>query len=139
MNLHLCKICLSIVKNPVSCNKCEDLFCSLCIKKSLQIKKECPNCREILVEPKEINRMVKRIIDEMKINCPFDCEKIFPLQSLEKHLKNESEFYPKTLICKLCDKKILIEKNEKKETNLHNLQCENLIVKCYYCWVKLYR
>ena len=46
LDLLQCSICYEPIKNPVMAAKCSHNFCSLCIRKYLLYKQQCPGCFE---------------------------------------------------------------------------------------------
>lgn len=45
-DLLTCHVCFCHVNSPMMCPFCSKLYCENCIKKCLQFKPECPNCRK---------------------------------------------------------------------------------------------
>ena len=46
-----CQICYCKAHQPTLCPHCSKLFCNSCILKSLNLKAECPNCRQSIKTP----------------------------------------------------------------------------------------
>lgn len=43
-----CQICYIKAALPTLCPHCSKLYCEKCITKSLSLKPECPNCRQLI-------------------------------------------------------------------------------------------
>ena len=85
-NNFLCTICLEIVKDPVRCNICKNMFCDSCINEWQEMEKPCPfKCSSsitlINLSDEEMNCYYK-----IKIKCFKDYEKLICLDQLEFHL-----------------------------------------------------
>ncbi|XP_028419249.1 E3 ubiquitin-protein ligase NRDP1-like [Dendronephthya gigantea] len=86
----LCQICFNDLKEPVVCLINQHCFCRSCITKHLENFKTCPTCAdeltvETLAEPP---RMVKNLINELKIRCVYidrGCLEVVQLQHLDRH------------------------------------------------------
>ena len=86
----ICSICFNVLKDPVLCPRNHHCFCRGCITKHLENYQRCPTCAdeltvETLAEPQ---RMVKRMLNELKIHCVYvdrGCQEIVQLQHLHKH------------------------------------------------------
>ena len=86
----ICSICCNVLKDPVLCPRNHHCFCRGCITKHLENSQRCPTCAdqltvETLVEPQ---RMVKRMLNELKIHCVYidrGCQEIVQLQLLDQH------------------------------------------------------
>jgi hypothetical protein len=86
----VCVICMNIVYDPLSCSKCQTLFCSQCIKEWLRLKIYCPiKCQNVSAQP--IHKKVKDLLSKIKIKCPRNsagCKESPFYENLESHLKN---------------------------------------------------
>ena len=86
----ICSICCNVLKDPVLCPRNHHCFCRGCITKHLENYQRCPTCAdeltvETLTEPQ---RMVKRMLNELKIHCVYidrGCQEIVQLQHLDQH------------------------------------------------------
>lgn len=57
-----CQICYCKVANPSMCPHCSKLYCDNCLRRSLEVKPECPNCRKTLRgEAPRVARFVNEI------------------------------------------------------------------------------
>jgi len=131
---YICNLCTGIVKDPKSCEDCEDLFCSFCLDKNFEKNKNCcPNCKMTPFSERKLNKIAKQILNDIEIGCPFYCGQVFKYENLQNHsetcIKNV-----KIYTCKLCEKKIKIENNDLISPLLvHNNLCPNTKVKCMFC------
>jgi len=127
-----CKICFSVVRDPISCNFCEDLFCSFCLDICLNKKNRCPHCRGSPFYKRKINKNLKNILNEIDIKCPLFCNEIFKYKNLEKHL-NLCTMLSKIYICNLCSYHVKVEENDLKQVKIHNDECPEILYKCPDC------
>ena len=87
-----CPLCCGVLQDPIQSQKCEHAFCQKCINEWLKNSKTCPIdenslCSEQL-EP--IPRIVRNIINHLKVKCDFSaegCNSIVNLEDLETHKK----------------------------------------------------
>jgi hypothetical protein len=154
-----CPICLSLLVDPESCNKCCTLFCSKCLFESLKAqKKTCPlRCSNIKVHP--ANLPLKRILGKLKILCP-QCGMHMLNEELTKHLTicDNNIFVCSSKDCNFEGSKKVIQDHVKvcdyaesrceacfsiflrKEKQLHiEYICPESLIKCNYCEVKMKR
>ncbi len=86
----ICSICFNVLKDPVLCPRNHHCFCRGCITKHLENSQRCPTCAdeltvETLAEPQ---RMVKDILNELKIHCIYKsrgCQESVQLQHIDQH------------------------------------------------------
>ena len=112
-----CAIHYGIVKNPVNCLNCQNLFCLECVQLSLKKSNKCPLCYNSPFKY-EINNTLSNLLidpDEKCIECP-KCKKLFNEYDYDDH-----KIICKNLICKICTKNYFNEENFKK----HILNDEN--------------
>lgn len=80
-----CSICSEVFKDPTRV-KCGHTFCLRCIETSK--KKKCPSCgRNSALKTKIKNFIVKRIVNDLVVECPKNCGKNGSLQNIENHFK----------------------------------------------------
>ena len=121
-NVLNCSIHFGIVKNPVNCISCQNLFCLDCVQQSLKKSNKCPSCH-ISPFKYEKNYILSKIIfdpNEECIECP-KCKQLFSEENYDKHQKICITDFK----CKLCKKKY---KNDEDIKN-HILNNENHINK----------
>ncbi len=121
----ICKRCKFIIENPFEIECCGDLYCSNCVKYSSN-KIICLNCNKKSTFRQ--NSFVKRIINHMIINCPFNCEMKYPSNEIRDHMMQcELREYS----CNICDYKNTNKKfnGNKKEfmTHLMNFHENDLL------------
>ena len=81
-----CSICQNIKINPLMCSKCQNSFCSKCIKNP-HINEKCPfNCYQSTFAPA---RIVKNLLSKIKFKCFNGCNEIIPYNKLEAHYELE--------------------------------------------------
>ena len=75
-----CSICYEPQKNPVTSIKCQHTYCSLCVRKYLQYKQQCPSCIKPLHETDlKPNRSLSEVFEVIS--------RLFPrLESLAKEV-----------------------------------------------------
>ena len=86
-----CGICLNVLKDPVSCQHNEHLFCRACITVHLMNFQTCPSCMERLTVQSlsQAPRAVTNMLSELKIRCQFfdrGCGQFVELENLERHV-----------------------------------------------------
>jgi len=125
---YFCKICFSLIKNPKSCEKCEELFCSLCLKDCLAKKNECPLCRQKPFKENKISKIVKNTLNDIELFCPLECNQIIKMENFKKHII-ECQKRPKFFKCNFCNEKIRFE----NELANHSINCKGVLRICPYC------
>lgn len=116
MDYYTCKFCYSIVKDPICCSQCDDLFCSFCLKEWINDGRGCPHCRAKPFKESRINKFNKNFLNNIQIICPVGCEDKFKYEYLNNHLKTCKKT-EKIYLCKLCNYEIKFEiKNENNHT-----------------------
>jgi len=116
-----CSICLDIKKDPLMCSKCQNSYCSNCIKDWKKKSSQCPfKCNEPSYIPA---RLVKNLICKLNFKCQNGCDKIIPYEKLEMHLDFECEKNNfKEKYKKLLDKyNELLEQNKELENNVDKI------------------
>lgn len=116
----------------MSCEKCEDLFCSICIHIFKEKSDSCPLCRAAPFKDRKINKFNKYMLNEMQIFCPLGCAGEFSYENLKKHL-NFCEFVTKKYKCKLCNWEETVLKNDMRKVYDHDAECSALI-QCPFCF-----
>ena len=67
-----CSICLSIVDEPVICGRtegCATLYCSRCMSKALETKKQCPFCSHPITGKPQKSLQLKNSIQKLDVHC----------------------------------------------------------------------
>lgn len=131
IDFHICKICYSLVREPISCNDCDEIFCLYCVEESKKSNNKCPHCRKTFNERK-LNKFNKNIINELIIECPFDCRNKIKYEFFTKHLENCGNI-PKIYNCKLCKKSLNTENKGLDLIEMHKQTCEKIVLKCGNC------
>ncbi len=128
-----CLLCSNIVKEPLQCGECENLFCEKCISNHLENYNSCPNCKDEPFKQIKLSKFIKLQLEELEFNCPFDCGEKLGYYELENHriaCVNLENFYK----CNLCQTFLNHEEDMEEK---HKLDCENLKVKCDICFQEL--
>jgi len=125
----MCKICTSLVKNPISCSQCDNLFCSDCLKEPLKFNTKCPLCNVEPFEEGRLNRIVKNTLYQFKILCPLECKEKLLFENLEKHLKEHCKNSKRIKTCNLCK----VELKNEAEISEHDNNCKEIQFNCSYC------
>lgn len=127
-----CSICYSILDNPVLEPSCHTIFCGKCLFNWLEIKTNCPICRQEINTSEliyiETNKNIKDNYKKSEEIMMTKTEKIVDLVNKNKNgrflifSEHDDSFYPISKV--LIDNKILfseIKGNIKnKETNIYN-------------------
>ena len=129
----LCLICLKVLKDPVMCSRNQHCFCRSCITQDLRNAQRCPTCNdeltvETLAEPP---RMVKEVINELKIHCVYKnrgCQEIVQLQHLDRH-EDSCGFTPVVCTNEECGATV----NKRDLIHHESEQCEYRKLKCHSC------
>ena len=128
-----CGICLNVLKDPVSCQHNEHLFCRACITVHLMNFQTCPSCMEPLTVQSlsQAPRAVTSLLSELKIRCEFferGCGQFVELQNLERHV-TDCGFAP--AICSNEGCQLVV--NRKDLLHHETAVCEQRRVKCHSC------
>ena len=129
----ICSICFSVLKDPVLCPRNHHCFCRGCITKHLENSQRCPTCAdkltvETLAEPQ---RMVKRMLNELKIRCVCvdrGCQEIVQLQHLDQH-EATCGFTPAVCTNQGCGATV----NQRDLIHHESEVCEFRKLKCHSC------
>ena len=128
-----CGICLNVLKDPVSCQHNEHLFCRACITVHLMYSQTCPSCMEPLTvrSLSQAPRAVTNMLSELKIRCEFfdrGCGQFVDLDNLERHVK-DCGFAP--AVCSNEGRQLVVNRGDL----LHHetAVCEQRRVKCHSC------
>ena len=78
-----CIISNGIIRNPIACQDCGQMYCKNCIKNM----QNCTNCKKILnLKPIDIN--VKKMLDLIELICPNKCGETLNIHNFENHILN---------------------------------------------------
>jgi hypothetical protein len=85
-----CKICEKLIKDGLSCYKCNLTFCGQCIKNELETHNKCPACYNIIflemLIPVDIQS--KEYYKSKELICPYDrCKQLLNLSNARSHLE----------------------------------------------------
>ena len=124
-----CGICLKVLKDPVSCQHNEHLFCRACIAAHLMNSQTCPSCMEPLTiqSLKQAPQAVTNLLSEGKIRCQFverGCVQLLEPENLKRHV-TECRFAPN----KGCQHEVNRQDLPHHETAV----CEQRRVECPSC------
>jgi len=96
----VCSICQSLVDLDESVlTSCSHVFCTVCMKKWLERKRECPTCKHDLsfVSTSNMpylktgNPLAWRVLSRVRISCPLSCGWEGDYSELQSHLTSSSE------------------------------------------------
>lgn len=125
---------MNIVRHPIiQCEKCEKIFCEICIDDHILNKNDCPCCRKEPFDKQKIGILCRNFMNSFKINCPFKCENTFGMIDFEKH-KESCEKLKDIYRCSICDNQLEYQEDLKR---LHTHQCEQLKKSCEFCQKQL--
>ena len=113
-----CKICKGILKSPLQCSKCGNVYCEECFED----KKKClNNCSKAPNSAPWLNH----IIHSLKFKCKNGCEEIINFNDYEEHyLMKCSKLNYMESIPKL-RKMLNVMNNQEKELKLFNRKIRN--------------
>ena len=131
-----CSICIGVLIDPITCNKCETSYCMKCLniwknqcKGSLACPMKCHNNK--FNAP---SRVLKNILEKLEFRCKFGCldkdkKDNFNYSAILNHLYNECELL--TVNCNLCSSKVKYKDIKKSDFYkfVSKLQEENLELK----------
>jgi len=118
-----------LLKNPKSCGKCDNLFCSYCIDDALKRNNSCPLCRDNPFKETKMNKVVRNTLNNIEITCPDCLNQKLKMEDLEKHLHVCSLLNRVYYSCELCNKNL---KNE-NELESHKNECVDVNCRCPFC------
>ena len=129
----ICSICFNVLRDPVLCPRNHHCFCRGCITKHLENSQRCPTCAdeltvETLAEPQ---RMVKDILNELKIHCIYNnrgCQEIVQLQHIDQH-EATCGFAPAVCTNQGCGATL----NQRDLIHHESEVCEFRKLKCHSC------
>jgi len=65
----ICNICWLVVRHPVSCNDCEELYCSQCVSEHYSVNQtKCLNCKN-QISPKSLRRYPLEVYRNFTLYC----------------------------------------------------------------------
>lgn len=126
-DLLFCPICKSIITMPTEISNCGHLFCNFCIVTSMANENsKCPICKKG-INTLQISLSLERFIISQKVKCcNQDCNKIFLVGEIQKHL--EKECLLESEKCKYCDEYII-----RKDMEEHKEACGKRLITCPLC------
>ena len=128
-----CGICLNVLKDPVSCQHNEHLFCRACITIHLMYSQTCPSCMEPLTVQSlsQAPRAVTNMLSELKIRCQFfdrGCGQFVEIENLERHFTG-CGFAPAVCSNEGCQLVV----NRQDLIHHETAVCKQRRVKCHSC------
>jgi hypothetical protein len=119
-----CLICLGIVNDPRQCKICNQIFCEVCIEKTVT-NYGCPSkCKNYHLQ--KLNLTTIKILNKLQFNCGNNCGDILTYEKYLDHITIECILA--RVGCKWCG--ILITKDMIKE---HLESCESIELICPLC------
>lgn len=116
-----CSICSGLKKDPVMCIKCQNSFCSKCIRAWENKSQNCPF--KCLSPEYTTCRIINNLLSKLNFRCKNKCDEIIPFDKLESHYEYE---------CKNINYK---EKN--RELYIKNKQLESKFNKLKNAFLKM--
>lgn len=71
INEYTCVLCLNVVSKPLLIECCDRLFCFTCAFAFLQNDSKCPFCKQQESKFISPNKMILRILNNLRISCPL--------------------------------------------------------------------
>jgi len=95
-----CLICLQVVQDPQQCSqdRCDSLFCGVCITLWLKDHTDCPNCHDKFSPTKLINRFVMNSLNAYEFECET-CSQSYLYEKAREHNKKCNLEYTCPLNC----------------------------------------
>lgn len=82
-NAIICTICDGVIYDPLQCVVCENFFCRLCIEEWQKKSNSCPfKCQNFRLKE---NKMMMKILKNVKFKCSNGCSMIIPYNELKIH------------------------------------------------------
>lgn len=126
----ICAICLGIQRKPITCEICDNAYCTTCIDNHLKKSNKCPSCKGLF--KKRINRRCNESLEHLIFKCPLECGKSINYNEVENHMitcpKNK-----KIYRCCLCSNDLSAANLEDSEITNHNKECPKLQFRCLWC------
>ena len=124
----ICLICLNLVINPVFCEEGDCIYCKNCIELWNKRDANCPNCRKEFKKNTRVSRILKNMLNKIKLKCHNEgCKEVTEHENYEHHLNN-CDFAQ--YICKVSGCNF---QSHKKAIIEHLLNCDYLEVNCEFC------
>ena len=97
----LCPICKELVRDAITCSKCNDNFCKRCINTWQSTgHKDCPCCQQTWTH-RNLDKALQKILDSYLIMCKYpECSEIVKCRDLNGHME---ECKYKKISCIYCN------------------------------------
>ena len=132
----LCALCQAILIDPWECRECKCRFHQVCLNKFAKETGQCPmQCKK----PRFINikKDVEKQLSQMEFICKnkqFGCNQVLSYQEVQDH-DQFCDYQPiKCAAFATCKTKCL-----RKDIDMHQAACPNILVPCVYCRKKIQR
>lgn len=92
----ICYVSLTELNNNISTTKCNHLFCTTCIIKSMKFNNSCPLCRTVLTSPNKkfcinYNKSKRIVLEELQYYREYIADNInYIMSTIEYHTVNNS-------------------------------------------------
>lgn len=81
-----CSMCLEVMENASCLTRCGHSFCQACLKRAIQRKPECPQCRQ-QGEDCVPNFTLRKLIASLSVRCAHEgCAAVMPRSDLDAHV-----------------------------------------------------
>ena len=124
--LTTCRICKDFMRKPLQCASCSSSYCQPCLtRKDVENRGiQCINkdCKAPSGNLQPVSRMVKNILEQLKIKCP-ECSQIVSYANYEEHQLSHT-------FCAFCYKEIPTWKKIKQHLYL---ECPKYKINCVNC------
>ena len=81
-----CPICLEVAEDAVETSCCHHIYCQKCIDDMPVSMRRCPQCRSLFTA--NVTYVVRRMIGNLSVNCPYQCNSKITRSELEAHKIN---------------------------------------------------
>ena len=140
----VCPICFYLVdiESAVTCESCETIYDSECLKQSRKNSEGCPNCRKKLKE-KPMNRINKNIFSNVKVickKCPDD-QNVVKISEWKVHIaKCSAVLIDECIFCDKEDKKTSVKDISWEAWQTHvATECNGKKLRCQACDFSIYQ
>lgn len=125
----ICQICYFVVRQPIACAECENVYCKECIVKYMEIKtKTCKHCKNEL-ELCDLRKFPLKIYHNLTLYCEnynHGCRFEGTIEDVKHHIK-DCEFSLISCSNPLCNKEFLVKDCNFLDLKVCSLKCDEAV------------